>query len=59
MSTRSGIWYQDETDTHMGIHLFYEYALEGQPVCLEIMRGPFLLEITLPKELIKAIKGLP
>lgn len=54
MSTRSTIWFNEE-----GLHLYYELADDPTTVCLEVSRGPFLMIIELPPEMVKAIAALP
>lgn len=55
MSTRSSIFYQEETDEQVGLHLYYEMIEEDSPVCLEVSSGPFQMIIKVPPKLLEAL----
>jgi hypothetical protein len=55
MSTRSSIFYREETLDEIGLHLYCEMADEGK-LYLEISCGPFCCDFAVPKELSEQLK---
>ena len=55
MSTRSTIWYQEETPETIGLHLHREMMDDDSQPHLQITCGPFVCVVRLPNELIQKL----
>jgi hypothetical protein len=55
MSTRSTIWYREETIDNYGLHLYHELMDDNFQPHLEITCGPFCCIVRIPDELIQKL----
>lgn len=57
MSTRSTIWYREETDETFGLHVYHELTSDND-IHLEVSCGPFLAIVPLPAEMLDTLVRL-